>query len=1371
MTDSNTPPSSPDDEAGLSGLGRELLGGDSSGQQSGRKSTPSGPWQPPSPEELQKLLPQYEVLSLLGRGGMGAVYQGRQISLDRLVAIKILSGELDDADQGFAERFKNEARAMAKLSHPGIVSVFDFGETPGGLLYIVMEFIEGTDVQQMISGKRRLHTEHAMAITAHVCDALAYAHERGIIHRDIKPSNIMVGYDGSVKVADFGLAKINQGGQTLGLTQSGMAMGTLHYMAPETLTLGTAVDHRADIYAVGVMLYQMLTGKLPQGMFEMPSMQVPGLDPRYDGIIAKALREDRDLRYGSAAELRRDLDAILTRPVVKAEAGAGKAVAALPTQARPQRPGAGRPQQPYRPPPAQSRPQVIVRKEKKSSPLLWVALLAISAVAGWLYFERGKAKAAQASQPASVAGVPPGTPAAVPAVLQPSITIHSPDAVRILPLSVGQPRLYDSNPLRVIEKIDPSLAGWQFTSTPQRIDNTYEIRVTQPGVLYAFGGLKKDGSRETVFGADASQWEPADGAIEGEMILMCFKRRVTAGETLRFKAFELQFAAANITLEQQPVAAKSAPSSLSSTGIILDDAFMRENVLGTSWRARYTNDPRHDTLEFMSTGNEVVKTASTGNQQQARWSIEDGGQTLKVTTLDGSGFYFVIGFSSPTTASVEFSKVPPAKMVGTLTKLEEKNTAPEDTTGWQPLFPGDSLAGWKGDSSQFQIKDGILSSGAGKDGLFHLKEYGDFILKFDLRLAAGAHAEIGIREQNPPQPSRGAPNASFGVVMHDDTDPSSAGWEPWRKHGAVYGYQAPLKPVMGPVGTWHEHEIRVENQHLTVTIDGIIVQDTPLSSLVRKAPGGRSLDLSRTHGQLVIWGFKNAAEFRNMRIKELPANPSIADESSRPSLPPSPSPTPEDWQPLFPNDSLTGWTGDTAGYRLANGILTSTEEGGDLISPKEYGSFHLKFDLRLCPGGNNGIGIWCADNKQGYKFLLHTGFEIQLIDDASPTYTKAKPWQSHGALTYFLAPQAKPMQPAGSWNAHEIRMEGTRLTVIINNVTVIDQELPTGDPVAKGSRRHRLDLSKKRGHVVFSGMKGPVDFRNLMIRDLDGVTASVSPTTPPEPPLPRTDPPTWIDVQGRSIQAKFVRIEGDNVLLDIAGKVTPVALGTFSAASQQQARELQAAAGSATSIPSVPDWLMGLWYQFNDGKPVPFHPLAFFSDYSAGFGWPGKGLGRDGRWNLQGNKLVVTWPNHCVYEIDLKGGKAKTTFEGIGTGADQKTFAIKMVHTGMSPADLASIPKDEDLAGLTFDFLYHGPRPSDPKGSNGLIRLAAGGVVEMNAKFGITNWEISNGFLHLTDARRHTMSLFNDFKKAGGKWKITGLYIPIADCVHTLKQE
>ena len=353
-----------------------------------RSSSSGGPlrWEPPAPEELQGMLPQYEITALIGRGGMGAVYRGMQLTLDRAVAIKILPPGLDETDATYSERFRNEALAMAKLNHPGIVAVYDFGSTSNGMLYIVLQFVDGTDVAQMMAKQGRLPAAHAMSITAHVCDALKYAHERGIVHRDIKPANIMVGYDGVVKVADFGLAKMSKGGDSTGMTQSGLAMGTMHYIAPEALTLGVAVDHRADIYAMGVMLYHMLTGGLPQGMFELPSQQVPGLDPRYDGIISRALRNDRALRYQTVVELRRELDAIIAQPVARVEANARKAPAALNTMERPQRPEG----QPYHPPQWQAPPPPA----RSLNLGFWVPVLGVvAALVGFvLWSEQSKAK-------------------------------------------------------------------------------------------------------------------------------------------------------------------------------------------------------------------------------------------------------------------------------------------------------------------------------------------------------------------------------------------------------------------------------------------------------------------------------------------------------------------------------------------------------------------------------------------------------------------------------------------------------------------------------------------------------------------------------------------------------------------------------------------------------------------------------------------------------------------------------------------------------------------------------------------------------------------------------------------------------------------
>ena len=259
-------------------------------------------WLPPSLEQLQAELPQYEITAFIAQGGMGAVYKGSQTALQRPVAIKVLPPENDDGDRQFAQRFKREAQSLALLSHPNIVAVFDASETATGLLYIVMEFIEGTDLAQVIASEGLVAPRRAVEIICAVCEALAFAHEEGIVHRDIKPSNIMIDRKGRVKVADFGLAKnaAQDGGD---LTRSDMALGTLDFVAPEALVPGSKVDGRADLYAVGVMLYQMLTGNIPRGRFALPSGIVPQVNKGFDAIVDKAMQADPEKRYATATEL------------------------------------------------------------------------------------------------------------------------------------------------------------------------------------------------------------------------------------------------------------------------------------------------------------------------------------------------------------------------------------------------------------------------------------------------------------------------------------------------------------------------------------------------------------------------------------------------------------------------------------------------------------------------------------------------------------------------------------------------------------------------------------------------------------------------------------------------------------------------------------------------------------------------------------------------------------------------------------------------------------------------------------------------------------------------------------------------------------
>ena len=262
----------------------------------------------PLPEELTALLPAgtYSVESLIGRGGMGAVYKGAQLRLQRPVAIKIMRRD-QGRDHDFEQRFHREALAMAKLNHPNIVSVIDYGEAGPDYLYIVMELVDGADLMEVIR-TGRMTQEMALRLLPQICDALQFAHDHGIIHRDIKPGNIMLTRDGRIKVADFGLAK-RQDVESGFHTQSGTGMGTPDYAAPEQFMTDAPIDHRADIYALGVMIYQMLTGQLPRGVWKPPS-QHAACDPHWDDIVSHAMQQDPKDRYQAASEVKTDVSRI-----------------------------------------------------------------------------------------------------------------------------------------------------------------------------------------------------------------------------------------------------------------------------------------------------------------------------------------------------------------------------------------------------------------------------------------------------------------------------------------------------------------------------------------------------------------------------------------------------------------------------------------------------------------------------------------------------------------------------------------------------------------------------------------------------------------------------------------------------------------------------------------------------------------------------------------------------------------------------------------------------------------------------------------------------------------------------------------------------
>ena len=264
----------------------------------------------------KKRIGRYRILGELGRGAMGIVYKAEDPNLDRVVALKTIIVDPDSEGAGeYRKRFLLEAKAAGKLTHPNIVTTFDYGEQDG-LAFLAMELLEGTDLRSRLL-EESIPAAEAIEIARQVAEGLAYAHERGVVHRDIKPGNIMLNEQGQAKIMDFGLARMRAADHK---TSTGMVLGTPRYMSPEQIS-GLPVDQRSDIFSLGIVLYEMLTGtrlfsgddmaqvthQITEFEHVPPTRQVPGLPAMVDFVVARALKKDPAVRYQDARELAGDL--------------------------------------------------------------------------------------------------------------------------------------------------------------------------------------------------------------------------------------------------------------------------------------------------------------------------------------------------------------------------------------------------------------------------------------------------------------------------------------------------------------------------------------------------------------------------------------------------------------------------------------------------------------------------------------------------------------------------------------------------------------------------------------------------------------------------------------------------------------------------------------------------------------------------------------------------------------------------------------------------------------------------------------------------------------------------------------------------------
>ena len=346
----------------------------------------SSPFVAPTLEALAAMLPAYEFEAFIAQGGMGAVYKARQRSLDRDVAIKVLPRELGE-DPDFRKSFETEARAMARLNHPNLIGVYDSGDVDG-MLYIAMEYVNGKSLYYS-AYNLAVDPAQAATIVKGICDGLAHAHENGVIHRDIKPANILLTPKREPKIGDFGLAR------PTGAEGPGLVMGTPGYTAPEVMEHPEHADRRSDIYAVGVILYELLTGRKQEPNCPLPSA-VGGCDRALDTIWQNATHPNPAFRYADAALMSKALSEWLNKAssgasrklVANTPAGPSKRALAVPAGAKPATPAAGAASDA----PSPAVPQVVVGGGNWSlvRNLVVIAILLITIAVTWKAYERTK---------------------------------------------------------------------------------------------------------------------------------------------------------------------------------------------------------------------------------------------------------------------------------------------------------------------------------------------------------------------------------------------------------------------------------------------------------------------------------------------------------------------------------------------------------------------------------------------------------------------------------------------------------------------------------------------------------------------------------------------------------------------------------------------------------------------------------------------------------------------------------------------------------------------------------------------------------------------------------------------------------------------
>jgi hypothetical protein len=981
---------------------------------------------------------RYQVLELLGQGGMGSVYLAHDSQLDRSVALKIPHIDASEGPQ-MRERFYREARAAATLQHPNICPLHDVGEIDGAP-YLTMAYVEGQRLSEFAAA-RPLTPRQSALLVRKLALALEEAHKRGVIHRDLKPENIMIDRRGEPIIMDFGLARRTRGRDPR-LTQRGSALGTPAYMPPEQVSGDVeATGPASDVYSLGVIFYELLAGRLPfrgdpMAMLSQVLMSEPpppsavraGIDPELEAICLKAMAKKPQERFASMAELAAALTTAL-----RASSPAAPAAA------------------PAAPEPA-ARRGIPVWMWLVGAGMGLVLLVGILWAAGVIKVKTRLGTIVLENVPADADVQVEGRTITLTRNGEEVTVTLLPEGPQRLRVVQGGREIWSSD---VTVKLDGDPV--RLRVEPRRPPLKEEIAPRQKSSFFDAADLAA--SWEGLPG----YWHTEDGALVGR----CPEGRPAHTFLVSkkvYRDFDLKFQVRR-------------KDGIGNSGVQFRSELKDRNrfrVIGPQCEIDST------TFDFPP-GSLVTEPSAKPLAEKSRPEVaqkyEDAG--FNDYHIRCVGKHVTITVNGITAVDGDFPSLPDEGVIAW--QIHGKRTPREVTfrnieftdlgdshagDGFVPLFNGEDLDGWSaegGADDQWSVQDqtivGRSSSYRTRSYLLTKKKYRDFVLRLELNVAEGSHGAVAIRAI---EGERLHEKSVFDHPLIKLTNPTMNDREPtgttfFLKSAAEYVH--PDTVLSLPTDTWHVMEVRVQGDHCVATVNGKEVIDTKLDPEAENKPG-LVPGLQRSKGKIGLQANTGTMRYRKIEIKELSAKPAGG------------------FVPLFNGKDLAGWEKVGKGdWEAQDGVLRTRgdEKPGWLATRREYGDFELALEYRLGPGANSGVFLraWKDGDPRGSQFL-----EIQLIDDrGNNTVGKTT---GTAAIYAVVAPNPTVESTPGAWHKLEIRARGRRLQVSFEGQKVIDANL---DDYPKSFGRFP-GLTQTSGRIGLQNYGTSVEFRNVRIKEL-----------------------------------------------------------------------------------------------------------------------------------------------------------------------------------------------------------------------------------------------------------------------------------------------